>query len=250
MVFDRFARGRSAHARGESGGTGLGLSIVTEHLAAFGGGWRSSTGPAAADASGCTFPRSTRRRPHEICAPRTAIRVALLLTVLLLGGCGLPPDSSPRLLSRDDVPRGVNTTPSPASTGTARVLVYLIHDGVLVAVARAAPAPTPSDVLQALLGGPSRREQDAGLVTAVSTAAVDGARTSGRRHGGVPCARRQQQRAHDEVLAFGQIVLTLTSIRGVTAVRFTRDGRPLSVPRSDGSLNPAPLTRRDYSELL
>lgn len=37
VVFDRFARGRSAHARGGSGGTGLGLAIVTEHLAAVSG---------------------------------------------------------------------------------------------------------------------------------------------------------------------------------------------------------------------
>lgn len=183
-------------------------------------------------------------------AATSSQRVALLLTVLVLGGCGLPPDNRPQLLSRDDVPPGVNTSPSPASTGTARVLVYLIHDGVLVAVARAAPAPTPSDVLQALLSGPSPREQAAGLVTAVSTAAVEGTERAGIVTVDVPAPDASSSGRTDEVLAFGQIVMTLTSIRGVTAVRFTRDARPLSVPRSDGSLNPAPLTRRDYSELL
>jgi signal transduction histidine kinase len=37
LVFARFARGRSSHARGASDGTGLGLSIVAEHVASLGG---------------------------------------------------------------------------------------------------------------------------------------------------------------------------------------------------------------------
>lgn len=37
LVFDRFARGRSAYARGGSSGSGLGLAIVAEHVAALDG---------------------------------------------------------------------------------------------------------------------------------------------------------------------------------------------------------------------
>jgi signal transduction histidine kinase len=36
-VFERFVRGRVAHARGDDGGTGLGLALVAEHAAAHGG---------------------------------------------------------------------------------------------------------------------------------------------------------------------------------------------------------------------
>jgi two-component system, OmpR family, sensor histidine kinase MtrB len=37
LIFDRFARGRSAYARGGSSGSGLGLAIVAEHVAALDG---------------------------------------------------------------------------------------------------------------------------------------------------------------------------------------------------------------------
>jgi signal transduction histidine kinase len=36
-VFDRFARGRAASARGESDGTGLGLALVSQHALAHRG---------------------------------------------------------------------------------------------------------------------------------------------------------------------------------------------------------------------
>jgi signal transduction histidine kinase len=36
-IFDRFVRGRSANARGDSDGTGLGLALVTQHVGAHGG---------------------------------------------------------------------------------------------------------------------------------------------------------------------------------------------------------------------
>ena len=36
-IFDRFVRGRAAHARGGSDGTGLGLALVAQHAAAHGG---------------------------------------------------------------------------------------------------------------------------------------------------------------------------------------------------------------------
>jgi signal transduction histidine kinase len=38
LVFDRFGRGRAAHARGTSAGTGLGLALVAEHVSTLGGG--------------------------------------------------------------------------------------------------------------------------------------------------------------------------------------------------------------------
>lgn len=37
VIFDRFVRGRAAHARGDTDGTGLGLSIVAQHAAAHQG---------------------------------------------------------------------------------------------------------------------------------------------------------------------------------------------------------------------
>jgi spore germination protein GerM len=169
----------------------------------------------------------------------------------LLSGCGLPPDNSPQLLTSADEPRGARATPKPTASGTARALVYLIHDGVLVAVARAVPShPTPAAVLEALLAGPTVREQDAGLISAATAATVTGPPYAGTVTVEVPAPDASSSGRTDEVAGFGQIVLSLTSLPGITAVRFTRDGQALAVPRADGSLNPGPATRRDYADLL
>jgi two-component system sensor histidine kinase MtrB len=37
VIFDRFVRGRTAHARRDDGGAGLGLALVAQHAAAHGG---------------------------------------------------------------------------------------------------------------------------------------------------------------------------------------------------------------------
>lgn len=45
VIFDRFVRGRAAHARGDTDGTGLGLSIVAQHAAAHQGSVRVTDRP-------------------------------------------------------------------------------------------------------------------------------------------------------------------------------------------------------------
>jgi spore germination protein GerM len=132
-----------------------------------------------------------------------------------------------------------------------RALVYLARDGVRVAVTRQVPAPAgPKEVLQALLAGPSPREREAGLITAVSVTASIAGRSGALLQVDVPAGNEQPSGRNDEVLGFGQIVITLTALTGVEAVQFMRDAQPLPVPRGDGSLSSAPLTRPDYTNLL
>ena len=50
--------------------------------------------------------------------------------------------------------------------------------------------------------------------------------------------------------AVGQIVLTATSLPGVTAVLLTHDGEALEAPLPSGELTSAPLTAADYEPLL
>ncbi|MBY8870453.1 HAMP domain-containing histidine kinase [Micromonospora sp. PLK6-60] len=45
VIFDRFVRGRAAHARAGTDGTGLGLALVAEHAAAHGGRARAENRP-------------------------------------------------------------------------------------------------------------------------------------------------------------------------------------------------------------
>ena len=51
-------------------------------------------------------------------------------------------------------------------------------------------------------------------------------------------------------LAVGQIVLAVTSARGVGAVAFFADGEPVQVPLPVGALTDGPVTASDYADLV
>jgi hypothetical protein len=177
-----------------------------------------------------------------------------LVAGALLAGCGISTDSAPRPLDPRSGPyQQDGENPSPAPTGGARTVVYLVRDAQLVAVVRRIPThPTAADVLATLVSGPTARESSAGLATAVPLkAVVDKSSTTARIPAiAVPLPSVTDSGRNDEVLGYAQVVLSLTGLAGVKGVRFTRDGQPLDVPRADGSLSHGPLTRRDYAALL
>ncbi|MGY0005937.1 GerMN domain-containing protein [Micromonospora sp. I033] len=177
----------------------------------------------------------------------------VLLAAALLGGCGVPVDDEPR-----PVPPPAGGFPTPAGTATAdpdgRVdepLCFVRGDGLAAVTRRVDGLPGVDAHLQHLLAGPDGAERERGLATALpGTVAVAGATLSGTvvtvdvRHAGEETGR------NDEVLAFGQIVCTLTQRADVDSVAFRRDGQPLEVPRADGNLSALPLTAADYRPLL
>jgi hypothetical protein len=187
--------------------------------------------------------------------PRTPglrwVFVALLVPVVLgPAGCGVPVDAEPRRLGepgRVDASGG----PAPHVAGSTVLRLYLVRDGRLVRVPRRVPAPlTAAQQLDNLLAGPTAEESEDGLSTALSTMAVTDVSLAGRRATITLGDRAGQGFRSDEVLAFGQIVCTLTSLPDVGTVSFVADGAPLWVPRADGSLADTPLTIADYSDLL
>jgi hypothetical protein len=179
------------------------------------------------------------------------VKKVFLLAVLLLAACGVPVDKSPRDLGRSQVVSG-SDAPAPDRFGPAVERLYLVHDGKLVRVVRRTPAPrTPSQMVEDLVAGPTRAEQQDGLTSALSQMRVGSTVVTQRRAAveigapAVPGARS------DEVLAYAQIVCTLTSQGAeVGTVSFTRDGQTLAVPRGDGALSPGPLTIADYADLI
>jgi hypothetical protein len=184
--------------------------------------------------------------------PRASVLLAVVVpAVLLLGGCGVPVDGSPRELGPSRAAPG-SDAPAPDRFGPAVERLYLVHDGRLVRVVRRVPAPrTPAQMVEDLVAGATRAEQQDGLTSALSQMQIGGTTVSQRRAaveiGGPPAAGGRS----DEVLAYAQIVCTLTSQGAeVGTVSFTRDAQTLAVPRGDGSLSTEPLTIADYAGLI
>ncbi|WP_250005625.1 GerMN domain-containing protein [Actinoplanes sp. M2I2] len=176
---------------------------------------------------------------------------ALTAAVVLLGGCGVRAQDEPHGV---DLPRHPLTTPGagPAvANGEVAQVLCLVRDGRLVQTVRRTPAyPAVQAQLNTLTAGPTAAERTAGLGTALSGLTLTAEEIAGAEVTvGFPEVDEGNAR-NDEILAYGQIVCTLTARADVGTVLFTRAGQPLEVPRSDGTLTGAPLRSSDYSDLL
>jgi hypothetical protein len=183
---------------------------------------------------------------------RFAVVATLVLAVV--AGCGVPTEDEARPLPTSGAVPGtgpvVEVSPSPV--GTVAQPFYFVRRGRLVPVVRWIEPATPLDVLtRALLAGPTSSEADADLTSALTgTVTVRGVRRSGAvavvdLGDGPPDAGRT-----DEILAFGQLVCTLTARSDVSGVAFVRGDQPLEIPRPDGSLSSQPMTAASYADLL
>jgi spore germination protein GerM len=175
---------------------------------------------------------------------------AALLTTLLLGGCGVPPDRAPRQIAGAAIP-----TPSGAGGAAlvqpTAVSVYLVRGRHVVPVQRVVDAPaSPDRRLTALVQGPTDREAEAGLRTSLA-GGIRAGRVTVRGGTAVVtlAASFVDAGTEEQILALAQLVFTLTESDGVRAVRFTVEDSAVSVPRADGSLTAGPVRRSDYLRL-
>ncbi|WP_328347660.1 GerMN domain-containing protein [Micromonospora sp. NBC_00421] len=169
-----------------------------------------------------------------------------VVAVLVVAGCGVPVDERPRAV---EPPFGPPAAPAASSApGRVGQAFCLVRDGRLARTVRQVDAVGGVDgQLRRLLAGPTRAERAAGFGTALPGAVhVLGARlVDGRAQVEVEPLGEESGRS-DEVLAYGQIVCTLDGRSDVSGVSFLLRGRPLEVPRADGSLSSGPLTAADY----
>ncbi|RIV41648.1 hypothetical protein D2L64_02080 [Micromonospora radicis] len=183
------------------------------------------------------------------------MRGVLAATLLaLVTACGVPGEDRPRTVTPPPGPFPYTATamPTAAETGAVTEMLYFTREDRLVPVIRRIDEVPEADAqLRDLLAGPTPAERDDGLTSALpgalSNAVVE--LVEGQAAVTVAPAAAETGRI-DELLAYGQIVCTLTARTDVTAVRFLRDGVPLSVPRADSSLSSEPLTAADYAALI
>ncbi len=185
---------------------------------------------------------------------RTAagIVAGLLLLVGLAAGCGVPTEDAARVIEQTGKATPAAPTPIAQTSGRVTETLYLLRDGRLVAVERKVPtAPDAQQLLADLLTGPTPKEQEAELTSAlVGTTAINSATdAAGSATVELSTALEGTGRS-DDVLAFGQLVCPLSSRSDIKQVVFTRQGARVGVPRGNGALAEDPLTCTDYENLI
>jgi hypothetical protein len=193
---------------------------------------------------------------------RRLLAAAMGTVVGGLGACGVPTGGEPTTIAPSDVPYGLASpsTDAGAVTKAEPALdpsgIFLVAgDGRLVARGRDVEGGSRrerlADLLTALAEGPTVAERDEELFTAlppevrltvgdlsVPTATVD---IDVPAEAPTGWASRR---------AVAQIVLTVTSVPGVTAVLLTLTGEPVEAPLPSGELTSDPLTAADYAAFL
>ena len=179
---------------------------------------------------------------------------ALVLALVLVGAaCGVPTHNSAREVDPKDVPFELldeRAGPPVADPfGAEEQVIYFARDRRLVGTARKLPPDASmSRLLDALGRGPNRNEVDAGLRSALPDESRFPDVSVSRGTATVDLGPRfTALSGEDQVIALAQLVYTVTGRPGVGLVRFTLDGQPTDVPRANGELTGAPVSRDDFA---
>ncbi len=206
-----------------------------------------------------------------------------IIAVLLIGvlvACGIPDSGQVSEIDDNDLRQLGDTLPStttstippttivPVTTtttlvdtattiATEDVTLYFISGVQLKGYPRALAKPaTINAVLTALEEGRPSGDLGVGIRSAIPTeeqalikVTEDG---SGVATIELPVGFFEQIPPEDQLLAIGQLVLTITEVGGIGQALFIQDGLPIGVPRGSGGFTDGtePLARRDYEELL
>ena len=185
---------------------------------------------------------------------RLALRAFLLGGAVVAAGCGIPTQGRPTQLNDDRIRVGAPTTTAttiPDRRPDTPVELCVASGSRLVTVTqRIRGTVSPRTVLGALtrIAGTDLPDGTRSLVDG------PGLVSGGPVERGVALVAAgpalERLAPSDRVLAFAQVVCTLSGLPGIGQVRFTRAGRPIAVPRADGSLTATPVSRFDYRSLL
>lgn len=195
------------------------------------------------------------RRTHRRSALAMTVAVAVA-AALGLGACGVPMEDDAVVIAGPELPYDLEepagSTPSAASPSDGlSAIVFLVRDDELVAVPRAVADPADLNGLLVELAAPlSPADTSSGIRRALNDASMVGEVSRTASVASVELDESFDELApHEQVLALGQIVFTLTERDEVDRVQFNRDKVPLTIPTASGSLVDGPVSRYDYRSL-
>ena len=177
------------------------------------------------------------------------LRSILLGGLLLLAACGFPQDSRATPIPEGELPVGLRSDPTattvPASTEPATI--WFVSDNRLVRVRHDVESPASvTTVTNELLIGPSAAEQDRGLRSGIPDPTVVVGAELIRGIAQVQLAPSFAEISpEDQILAVGQLVLTLTNLPGIGGVQFSLEGAPVAVPLPSGESSDQAVFRDD-----
>jgi spore germination protein GerM len=190
----------------------------------------------------------------------TARIARFVLGAAVLAACGVPADNEARRLAAEEVPFQLTATTQPGSSttvttapvvaGSAVLLYFVTETGLRALPVPVSPIPDELGVMELLAVGPP---DDSGLRSVVQPGEVLSVVRDPEEDGRVVVdvgPTLVDLPASEQVLAIGQIVLTLTDRPGVRSVAFTSEGEAISVPRADGSIIEDAVRRADLIDLI
>lgn len=190
-----------------------------------------------------------------------AVALLAVVAVLAVSACGVPTDGEARRLAPDQVPFNLTATTTPGDVttvaptttvvaGSAVILYYVIESGLRAVPVSVEPVPDLLGIMDLLAQDPPESTSARTVLRPGEVVSIEqDPENDGRRIVDVDPALVQLP-GSEQVLAVGQIVLTLTDRPGIRSITFTSNGEPLSVPRADGSIIDGPARRVDFIDLI
>jgi spore germination protein GerM len=188
---------------------------------------------------------------------RVSFAVAALLLAGFGAGCGVPADSSPKLLDESALPAeltdpGTTTTTTEAPASSVNQAVYFFdEENFLMEAVREVPSPVnPREVLQVLFLGPTEEESDQDSLRSaipLETEILETDEAGAILIIDLAAGSLEEIEGDLQKSAIAQIVYTATGVDGIDGVLIRIDGELRQLPTDEGdSREDEPVTRSDY----
>ncbi|MGH9096830.1 MAG: GerMN domain-containing protein, partial [Acidimicrobiales bacterium] len=190
-----------------------------------------------------------RRRPGAV--------VLIFLLAMVAASCGIPTQDSPSAISKDAVPFNLLSPSSPTTTTATVPPVASVSEPIyLVAPTQhlspvfrnVAPPANLTQVIGALLEGPTSAEASIGLQSSLTGKSSDVVATVVNGIATVNFTSNPVQVVGpSQILAIAQVVFTAMAQPGITGVLFEIAGTAVEVPTAGGAQVPGPVTDNTYA---